>query len=83
MEAGGGSTVLAIAEKGGVPLAETQRDMTPLQRQVLTLALKERQEKIEEEAPNNAGNSGGVGTRNARSGGKMSGETVQYVNENA
>lgn len=55
--------------------------MTPLQRQVLTLALKERQEKIEEEAPNN---SGGIGARNSRAGGgKMSGETVQYVNENA
>lgn len=76
---GGASTVLAIANDAGIPLAKTQRELTPLQRMVLTMGMQEAQKEAKnQQAP--AQNSLAAGTGGA-GGNKMSGETVKYVNE--
>lgn len=87
MEGGGASSILAIADYANVPLAETQKDLTPLQRMVIEKEAKRQQDEAQ-------GNHGGHGS--AGRGGKMNpkaarktgggsqgiqGETVTYVNE--
>lgn len=87
MAAGGASTVLAIASDARVPLAQTQKELTPLQRMVLQKAIKEKNERIE----NETGGGGAGGTQMRRNqhpaaggaGGSMTGETIRYVNESA
>lgn len=80
MEAGAASTVLAIAEHGGVPLAETQKDLTPLQRMVILKEAQRQQEEAEQQRNNQTPGSGiknnAVGAGNA-----VQGDTVTYVNE--
>lgn len=77
---GGGLTVLALSDDANIPLARTQRNLTPLQRMVLTLALETKQEKIEEEMPNNQG-SGRI--KNSLAGGDSNKrtETIIYTND--
>lgn len=84
MADGAASAKVAIAKEAGVPLAETQGELTPLQRMVIEKVL-ERQNKEMENAeqrggrsmtPNSAAPSHGAGQ-------SVSGETVEYVNENA
>lgn len=84
MADGGGSTVLAIASEADVPLAETQKQLTPLQRMVITMTLEEAQDEAGAQqgpARNSlaAGSAGGPGP--SMGGNKLSGETVTYVNE--
>jgi hypothetical protein len=83
---GGASSIAAIADIGGVPLAETQKDLTPLQRMVL---IKESERQAEEsQNGRGSGRAGGGGhVQNSLAGGPsgggggISGETVTYVNE--
>lgn len=80
MEAGGASEVLALL-KAGIPLVESQADLTPFQRMILLQEI-ERQEQLKAEAMEGKGAPGGPGVnsmRQPRGGGR--GETVTYVNE--
>lgn len=88
-ELGAAQTVLAISKEAGVPLAGSQRELTPLQRMVLVYALEEQQEEMEEAQQGGRGSAGGMtqnsmapGARSPASG-TMSGDTVTYVNEGA
>lgn len=81
---GGASSIVAIADTGGVPLAETQKDLTPLQRMVL---IKEAERQAEEAQSGGHGSGrGGSHVQNSLAGspsggGGISGDTVTYVNE--
>jgi hypothetical protein len=87
VEAGGASSVLAIADSAGVPLEQTQKELTPLQRMVITLGAEKMQEEAQNEqgsGPRTGGNAqvgnslaGGAGS----GAGSIQGETVEYVNE--
>lgn len=84
MEAGGASAILAITEYGGVPLAKTQKELTPLQRMVIQLEAERQHEEAEKGSGGPSGASGGTGqVMNSRSlpGGGGSGETITYVND--
>lgn len=88
MEEGGASSVLAIADYADVGLAETQKDLTPLQRMVITLEAKRQHEEAQEEGQANQqpAASGSPQVMNSRAqpgGGTKSGETITYVNESA
>jgi len=86
VEGGGASSILAIADYAGVPLAETQKELTPLQRMVIEKEAKRQQE----EADNGQHGHGSAGTSAGRMNPKaahktggpsgMEGETVEYVN---
>lgn len=80
MEVGAASTVLAIAEHGGVPLAKTQKDLTPLQRMVI---LKEAERQQEEAEQQQGGQTPGSGIKNnaVGAGNAVQGDTTTYVNE--
>lgn len=87
MEGGAASGVLALSEYAGVPLAETQKDLTPLQRMVVQ---KEAQRQYEEAQDgqdghtSHGGHGGDMMNSHPKAGGagnKMTGETVEYVNE--
>ena len=82
MEEGHSKQIVALSDKAGIPLAEKQEDLTPLQRHVITLTLKEEQEEVERRT-NNAGGGGRSRApnpaRKPRGGG--SGQTTTYVNE--
>lgn len=81
---GGASRILAIAKEGNVPLAETQKELTPLQRMVMELGLEKMSEEVDAQTGGTAG-SGVSPTQNSLAGASgnstMSGETVTYVNE--
>lgn len=66
----------------GIPLAESQGDLTPFQRMVLMLEMKRQQEDAKD---GNHGSGGYNGVQNSHPGAgqKMQGETVKYVNDNA
>lgn len=89
MADGAASQVLAISDKGGVPLAQEQKELTPLQRMVITKELQRQSEEIEEKQQGAGGHhSAGGQTLNskapgtpARNPGGMQGETVEFVNE--
>lgn len=84
MADGGASRILAIAKEGNVPLAETQKELTPLQRMVMEMGLEKMQEEAEAQSGTTAG-SGVNPTQNSLSGASgnstMSGDTITYVNE--
>ena len=82
MEAGGASTVLAIANKGNVPLAETQAELTPFQRQIMAKEIK----RQHDEAQSQQGGAGGARSghsqiSNSMSNNTVSGDTITYVND--
>lgn len=91
VEAGAASTVVALASDAGVPLVQTQKDLTPFQRLVLQKELKRRQDKIDEQRQGTgAGTAGGtpqIKNSKAQPGGgtggmgAVQGETVEYINE--
>jgi hypothetical protein len=75
-----------LYEYAGVPLAQLQKQLTPLQRMVIVKEVK----RQKEEAENNTHQSGptmnsaaGAGGVPASGGGGMSGQTIEYVNEGA
>lgn len=89
MADGAASQILAISDKAGIPLAQEQKQMTPLQRMVITKEVQ-RQSEEAEQARNGRGAAGSNQTLNSkapgtpgRSPGGMEGETVEFVNENA
>lgn len=81
---GTGNAVYLLATKAGIPLAETQADLTPLQREVLTLGMV--QEREEQDAAMDGGPTGPTGSgmpvKNsmAPSGGGGDGSTRTFVN---
>lgn len=92
MEEGGASSVLAIADYADIPLAETQKELTPFQRMVITLEAKRQQDEAQEENPQAAGGAGRtaqtsnpqiMNSRAQPGGGTKSGETTTYINEGA
>ena len=87
MEQGEASNILAISKQAGIPLAETQKELTPFQRQVLVLSIQKQNEKIEEQRGQQTG-AGPQGPRNTQhpsmqQGGASSGESVTFINEKA
>lgn len=83
MEAGGASSLVAISDQAGVPLAETQKELTPFQRMVLEFEMMRQQEEIENEHQTPSAGSAGPRTNPAAmsGGGTISGDTITYVNE--
>lgn len=87
MEAGEASKIVELS-KAGVPLAETQADLTPFQRMVMLQEIERQNQKEKEQAEQaqNGGHSrsGGAGQVNSlRQPNGGQGETVTYVNEHA
>ena len=87
MEQGEASNILAISKQAGIPLAETQKELTPFQRQILVLSIKKQNEKIEEQQGRHAG-AGPQGPRNTQhpsmqQGGTTTGKSVTFINEKA
>lgn len=76
LEEGLGSEVLALSDRAGVPLAETQKEMTPLQRMVILKELERQQDESQ---------SGGMPAKNSHPGAGRSvqGNTTTYVNDGA
>jgi len=88
VEDGGASSVLAIADYADIPLAETQKELTPLQRMVITLEAKRQHEEAQEEhgGTHSHGSGGSPQVMNSRAqpgGGTVSGDTTTYINEGA
>lgn len=81
MEAGAASAVLALSEQAGVPLAETQKKLTPFQRMVLLKEMERQQEEARNQNNTTSSPSGGLNPSGMSGGGRISGETVKYVNE--
>lgn len=72
-----------MQEYAGVPLAAEQKRLTPLQRMVIGKEAMRQKEKAEEDSKG-PGRGGGPTMNSAQTGGgRMSGETVEYVNEGA
>lgn len=83
MADGAASAIIAISNQCSIPLAETQKELTPLQRMVLQKELKREQEESQSGrggAPG-ATTSGGTRLNSAAQGNTVSGETIEYVNE--
>lgn len=79
-EQGGASNVLALLE-AGVPLVDTQADLTPFQRMVLIEAIKEKNEEQEKAANGNGNGGGGHGQVNdLRQPNGGQGETTKFIN---
>lgn len=77
MELGGASEVVALLD-AGIPLVDSQEDLTPFQRMAILQELERQQQQTETGQPGGPG--GQVNTlRQPRGGGR--GETVTYVNE--
>ena len=76
-EVGGASNVLAISKEAGIPLAQSQGNLTPFQRMVLTEELSDQQEDAQ------SGSSPGAGQVNPqrRPGGGGRGDTITYTND--
>lgn len=70
-----------MAEYAGVPLAETQKDLTAFQRIVIQKEVK--RQKEEQEKKQNNPHSGQTMNSHPQAGNSIKGETVEYVNENA
>lgn len=91
VEEGAASSVLAIADYADIPLAETQKELTPLQRMVITLEAQRQHEEAQEAGPQSAGgghtNAGTnqqiMNSRAQPGGGTISGNTTTYINEGA
>lgn len=85
MEHGAASSILALNEHAGVPLAHEQKELTPFQRMVVQLEAKRQHDKAQEEQNQPGGAS--APTRNTKampnSNSALQGETVTYVNEGA
>lgn len=81
MEAGAASTVLAIAEHGGVPLAKTQKDLTPLQRMVILKEAKRQQEEAENNQQGGGVPGSGIKNNAVGAGNAVQGDTVTYIND--
>lgn len=85
MEEGGASAILAIADNAGVPLAETQKELTPFQRIVVQKAAVKQQEMAKEKHSGQSPSSGQTLNSKhqppATGNGAFQGETVKYVNE--
>lgn len=71
VEQGFGNRITAIGSDAGIPLAETQGKLTPIQRIVITKTLEKQQDEAESQSQEPR--------RNPRSSG--SGNSVTYVNE--
>lgn len=76
---GAANSVLALWDEAGIPLAETQKDLTPFQRMVLMEEIQEKRERENEAA--DGGGGGGGGRRNALANTKTDG--VTYTNDHA
>lgn len=84
VESGAAASVLAVSDYGGVPLAQEQKELTPLQRLVILKEAERQQEEAEREAQQQQGQT--AIPNSAASGspmGNASGETIEFVNENA
>lgn len=79
MEAGAASGVVALSKEAGIPLVQTQADLTPFQRMVL---LQELERQHDEANAESGGPPGAVNTAKAPNGGGR-GETVTYTNTHA
>jgi len=81
VEAGGASNIVALLD-AGIPLVESQADLTPFQREVLLRELERQREQAQSNAGVEAGGNPTPGPvnqlRQPRGGG---GETVTYINE--
>jgi hypothetical protein len=85
VELGGASEVVTLLE-AGIPIAESQEDLTPYQRMVILKEMERRgeeQRKAAEGGGNAAPSSGGRVNklRQPGAGGRSQGETVTFVNE--
>jgi hypothetical protein len=79
VEAGGASEVVALLD-AGIPLVESQADLTPFQRMCILKELERQQAQAQQGGPGGAAPAGTVNElRQPRGGGR--GETVTYVNE--
>ena len=76
VEAGGASEIIALLD-AGVPLVETQKDLTPFQRTVLLKELQRQQE----DQPNSSGSAPGQVNQLRQPRGGGGGETVTYTND--
>lgn len=84
VEAGAASSILAIADYAGVGLAETQAELTPLQRMVITMEAERQHEEAEQATQGGASGAGQntqVMNSKVHSGGGTAGDTVTYINE--
>jgi len=77
---GHSNQVLALSDKAGVPLAETQQDLTPLQRHVTVLTLQKQQQKKQKQQGGGSGGRPVNSMRQPHGGG--SGQTTTYTNKN-
>lgn len=75
VDSGAASSLLAVAEYGNVPLAPSQRELTPLQRLVIQLEAKRQHDEA------SSGDTPPVQNSMAKPGATMQGETIEYVNE--
>lgn len=82
MSTGAASGLIAVSDDAGIPLAETQKELTPLQRLVIQKELKRRQEEMEEERSGGGGH-GQIQNSHPQAGQQIQGETIEYVNEGA
>lgn len=82
---GGASAILAISEQANIPLAETQKDLTPLQRMVLQKEMERQQEERDSggQASSTHQPMNSASPNVTPNGNTISGETVEYVNEGA
>lgn len=79
VEHGGASNVVALLD-AGIPLVESQKDLTPFQRTVILKELQRQQEEAQSQKQQNQ--SPGRANKLYNSQGK-GGETVTYVNDGA
>jgi hypothetical protein len=85
VEQGAASQIVGIANQAGVPLADTQKELTPFQRLVIVKEL-ERQHEESQSNQRGGGRPGPIKNSKASSRGgggmgSMQGETIKYVNE--
>jgi hypothetical protein len=84
VEQGAASQIVGIANQAGVPLADTQQELTPFQRLVIVKEL-ERQQEESQSNQRGGGRPGPIKNSKASSHGggmgSMQGETIKYVNE--
>ena len=77
-EGGLGGAVFALATEGNTPLAETQADMTPLQRLVMLEGFKRQQEEME--SANGGGGGGPTINNRSQPFGGGAGDSTTFVN---
>lgn len=69
-------------EYAGVPLAAEQKQLTPLQRMIVVKEAARQKEEAEKQT-DSPGRGGPTMNSAQTGGGRMTGETVEYVNEGA